>query len=197
MDTTTATITTIGVIALAAITYRLFLNSAKADPAQNLDDDRILATNDNGAIDPAVYGLITHPPTLSEALTRPMATDGVDQNYHQAGLDNYGSPRLDDSVARQALLHFENKVGLIKEGFGYMLAKECGTDDWWPICYRRGHDALGFMRAWLFQANGPGGKFCWHISLSEKPHGRPITVTSWGTIGTLDEIKEIASKVAA
>jgi hypothetical protein len=135
--------------------------------------------------------------TLSEAVSLPVETVEDNQDYNRGSLDGYALPRNDESVSVEALSNYANREGLISEGIGTILAKDAACDYWWPIRYRRGHDALGFLRAWLYQANGPGGKFCWHISLVEVPRGRPITITSWGTIGTLDEIKEAISRKVA
>jgi hypothetical protein len=197
METLTATITTIGVIALAAISYRLLLNLERHEKTTNHEDKLILTTNQSELTNGDAIRLINQNGVLSDAVTRPNATNEDHPDYHPNSLDNYGSPRFDEQVTVEAYRNHLNKVGPVKEGIGTILAHDEG-DDWWPITYRPGHDALGFEKLWLYQANGPGGKFCWHISRQGwHRHARPITVTSWGTIGTIEEIREIVAQVTA
>ncbi len=190
MDTTTATITTFGVIALAAGFYRLLLKSSAPETVNptRIEFDSPVA---NQQIQWATS------PTLSEAVTRPIKPVEDHQDYHRGSLDGYASPEFNERITLEALSGFVNRVAPVKTGIGTILAKTAGIDEWCPIRYRPGHDALGFMQAWLYLSNGPGGKFCWHISDYYRPKSHPITVTSWGTVGTLDEIKEIASRRAA
>ena len=197
MDTLTATITTVGVIALAAVTYRLFLNSAKPDPRADHDDDRILTTNTSEFTNGDAIGVWSHNYGLSDAVTRPVQTDEDHQDYLPNGLDEHASPVLDEAVTVQAYQNFRAKVGPVKTGIGTILARDKGTDTWWPIRYRPGHDALGFVKVWLYLGNGPGGKFCWHVSDYYRPKSHPISITSWGTIGTFEEIEAIVNREAA
>ena len=197
MDTLTVTITTAGILILAAASYRMLLNSAKPDPQADRDDERISITNTSEFTNGDAIGVWSHNHGLSDAVTRPIETDEVDRNYHPNRLDEYASPVLDEAVTVEAYKNFLAKVGPVKTGIGTILARDKDSDEWWPIRYRPGHDALGFVKLWLYLDNGPGGKFCWHISANHRPKAHPISITSWGTIATFDEIKEVATREAA
>lgn len=189
METLTATITTLGIIALAAGFYRLLLRSSTDE---TLNPRRI--EFDSPVANERIQW--SESATLSEAVSRPVETVEDHQDYHQNGLDDYTPPRYDEQVTIDAYRNHLAKIGPVNEGIGTILARDY-EGEWWPIRYRPGHDALGFERLWLYQANGPGGKFCWHITGEERARAKPITVTSWGTIGTLEEIQVIVKQEAA
>jgi hypothetical protein len=184
MDTTTATITTIGIIALAAGFYRLLLRSSKDEP---VNPTRI--EFDSPVANERIQWAMTS--TLSEAVTLPVEIVEDHQDYHPSTSLNYTAPDFNDSIVIEALANHINRVGPVREGIGTMLARDVHSGEWWPIRYRPGHDALGFWRVWLYQANGPGGKFCWHFHSVEQPRSRPVTITSAGLSGTMDQIKEV------
>jgi hypothetical protein len=197
METSTAIITTVGILALAAGVYRMMMKSSRAEPFAIWTDSDHSASEEDLQDVPSFIRHERGGLSLSESLTSPSRMDEDNQNCNRGGLDNYGSPRFDEQVTVEAYRNHLNKVGPVKEGIGTILARD-EDDDWWPITYRPGHDALGFEKLWLYQANGPGGKFCWHISRQGwHRHARPITVTSWGTMGTIDEIREIVAQVTA
>lgn len=189
METSTAIITTLGIIALAAGFYRLLLRSSQDEP---VNPTRI--EFDSPVANERIQWAMT--PTLAEAVSLPVETVEDHQDYHQNGLDEYTSPRYDEQVTVDAYENYLAKIGPVSEGIGTILARDA-DGDWWPLRYRPGHDALGFERMWLYQANGPGGKFCWHVTSEERARAKPITVTSWGTIGAMEEIMEIVSLRAA
>ena len=190
METSTAIITTLGIMALAAGFYRLLLRSSQEE---TVNPTRIEFDNPNGY----GSGVWTHAPTLSESVTLPVETAEDHQDYHPSALLNYTAPEFDDSISAEALSNYVNRVGPVKEGIGTMLARDVHSGEWWPIRYRPGHDALGFWQVWLYQANGPDGKFCWHFHTLEQPRSRPITITSAGISGTMDQIKESVSRKVA
>jgi hypothetical protein len=181
MDTTTATITTIGIIALAAGFYRLLLRSSAPE---TVNPTRI--EFDSPVANERIQWAMTS--TLSEAVSIPITTVEDNQDYLRGSL-NYTAPDFNDSIVIEALANHINRVGPVREGIGTMLARDVHSGEWWPIRYRPGHDALGFWRVWLYQANGPGGKFCWHFHSVEQPRSRPVTITSAGLSGTMDQIK--------
>jgi hypothetical protein len=196
METSTAIITTLGVIALAAGFYKLILNLERDErsPSESNAVNPTRIEFDSPVANERIQWAMTS--TISEAVSIPVETVEDHQDYLPNGLDEYVTPRYDEQVTVDAYENHLSKIGPVNEGIGTILARDA-DDDWWPIRYRPGHDALGFERMWLYQANGPGGKFCWHITGEERPRGKPITITSWGTIGTMEEIREIVSQRAA
>jgi len=196
METSTAIITTLGVIALAAGFYKLILNLER-DERTPSEGNAVSPTRiefDSPVANERIQWAMTS--TISEAVSLPVETAEDHQDYLRGSL-NYTAPDFNDSIVIEALANHINRVGPVREGIGTMLARDVHTGEWWPIRYRPGHDALGFWRVWLYQANGPDGKFCWHFHTLEQPRSRPITITSAGLSGTMEEIKESVSRKVA